>query len=465
MNSNPAVCVGENARPSTQVRHGEIWWLWAVAVMALVPAGAMGATAWELTPRFGTELSYETNPSNTSRRSDEDDVVILMVVPEARMAWRSQKSSLNFNPQLRFRDDYGNDSNYQLDGTDVLLPASARYRGLRSEANVGLGYSQIPSREADYQVVNPNTPLPPGGVGCAVDARGRCKVDETQTRWYINPGYTFNVSPRSVVDVNGGFTTIRYDEAEITGRYDYDYINGSLSFTRLLTEQHRLSLSFNADRFEADQDIGSVKNTTDTLGVSLGYEYALSPATSLTVSGGASVSDFSIDGRVTVGGMPCFDPNTDQFVLCETKGEDSNFVGELFLRQQLDEAITAQVGISRSIQPNSDGAKTTVDYATAFIQRSFSQRLSATAGVSYTKQEAIGASDIELLRQRFDRDYYRLELGTSWQLSRNWSISGKYTYYFDDQSVVTPIGVGNQSVDSRNHIFGLGFQYVGLPIR
>ncbi len=457
--------VGRNAVRRGRLSHRRNWRSSVTAIVACFPAWAVGAATWEVVPKFNTELSYETNPDNTSNQSNEDDAYILTVTPSARFAWESPKGGLTFDPRLRFRDVYGNDGNSQLDGTDIILPATGVYRGLRSQTNLSAGYTQYPSREADYQVVDPNNPVPPGGLGCEADIRGRCRVDETQSRWYVNPGFSYSLSPRFLIGVNGSYSAIRYDEAEVTGRFNYDYFAGSLSVTRLLAEQHQISLSLNAAHYEADQKIGLLENSTDTAGVSLGYEYALSPSTTLSVAGGASISDFAIDGRTTVGGLPCFDPDLNEFVLCRTEGQDTNFIGELFLRQRLDESITAQVGVSRSVQPTSDGAETTVDYATAFIERNITKRLRASAGASFTKQKAIGADDIEFLRQRFDREYYRLELKAFWQLSRHWTISGQYAYYLDDQSVFSPFGFGDASIDSRNQIFSLALQYVGSPIR
>lgn len=433
-------------------------------MLLVLPVSAFGA-AWEIVPRIGTEVSYETNPDNTSRQSEEDDGYILALVGAANIRFATPRSSGTFEPLLRLRQSYGNDGNNQLDGTDFLLPLTASYSGQRSQTSMSVGYSQLPSREADYQVVDPNSPLPPGGVGCDVDIRGRCRVDETQSRWYVNPGYSYYLSPRLVASANAAYSETRYDESDITGRFNYEYVTGSASITRTLAEQHNISASVNASRYEADQDGGPLTNTTETTGVSLAYEYALAPNTSVTVAGGISVSDFTIEGRATVGGLPCLDPDLNEFVLCKTKGQDTNFVGELFLRQKLDESITTQFGVSRSVQPNSDGAETTVDLANAFIERKISPRLRASAGFSYTKQDAIGSEEIELLRQRFDRTYYRLSLKTSWNLTRHWVVGAGYEYYIDDQSLFTPLGLGDSSIDSRNQIYSLSMQYVWPAIR
>ena len=437
----------------------------AALLLILASPWASSEVLWQITPGLEAGVSYETNPDNDSRSSEEDDAYILEATTSAKLERKAAQTLFQFDPKLRFREAHGNDGNSQLDGTDVLLPTLTQYLGRRSQASLRAGYTLLPSREADYQVADPNNPLPPGGLGCDADLRGRCRIDEDQTNWYISPSFDFSFSPRLLLGVGAGYNAIRYSEAELTGRFDYDYYYGNVSLTRVLTEKHRISATLNAARFDADLKGRPTSNETETTGFNLGYEYLFSQATSLTVSGGLSVSEFTLSGRTTVNGLRCLDPDSNEFILCDTKGDDTNFVGEISLRQQLDDTITAQIGISRSIQPNSDGAETTVDQATAYIRRNVTDRWQVSAGATFTKQEAVGAEDLELLRQRFDRDYTRVELSTSWRISRHWSVRGSYAHYVDDQSVVSPLGFGDFSIVSRNNVLALRLSYTGNPIR
>jgi hypothetical protein len=436
----------------------------ALALVILLPA-VTSAQSWEVIPIVGTEISYETNPDNASDADAEDDAYIVSAAANLRITRATQQASLYAEPEVRLRESFGNDGNSQLDGTDFLIPVTAALRGRRSLTSLGVGYTLLPSREADYQVVNPNEPVPPGGVGCGVDIRGRCRVDETQSRWYFNPGFSYSWSPRLQFSVSGGYSATRYDEAEITGRFDYDYGYASSSLSWSLNPQNRISVSANASRYTADQERGQLENTSETAGISLGYEYAISSTTSIIASGGVSASNITLSGRTFVDGLPCFDPSTNTFVLCETEGTDTNFVGELFLRQRLDQSITTQIGASRSIQPNSDGAETTVDTVSAYAQRDITSKLEVSAGVSYIDQEAVAAETLGVLQQRFDRTYYRLELGTSWRLTPRWTIRGQYNHYLDEQSVETPSGAFNQSLNIRNRILSLQVQYVAPGFR
>ncbi|MCK6371934.1 MAG: hypothetical protein L6Q83_11555 [Gammaproteobacteria bacterium] len=434
-------------------------------ILFLLAPHASSGSLWQVTPSVETAVTYETNASNTSDSSAEDDAYIVAFSPAARFERSTPRTEVTFSPRLRLRQDYGNDTNDQLDGTDIFLPVVTQLSGQRSRASLNASYTQLPSREADYQVADPNSPLPPGGLGCDVDARGRCRIEETQSNWALAPSFQYSLSPRFLFGTSVGYQAIRYSEAELTGRFNYDYYFGSMSLTRLLTEKHQIGIGLNAARFDADLEGRPVTNTTETTGFSVNYDYALSPTTSLTVAGGLSVSDFTITGRTTVDGLPCFDPDLNQFVLCDTKGDDKNFVGELRFRQEIDDTITTQYSISRSIRPNSDGAETTFDQATAFVTRDLTRRWQVNAGATYTSEKAIGADNIALLRQRFDRDFARLDLGTSWRISRQWVINGRFSHFIDDQSFVNPLGFGDSSRVSRNDVVSVRVTYTGDPIR
>jgi hypothetical protein len=431
----------------------------AVLLVALLGPTPALAWTWQLVPVVDSYLSYETNPDNYAEQSLEDDAYFASLGGSLRMAAATPSSSVVFEPGVRFRESRGNDGNNQLDGNDLRLPLDIGTRNERSALSLSAYYSILPSREADYQVVNPNEPLPPGGVGCSVDASGRCQVDEQQENWSIGPNFDYSLTPLTILNLAAQVSGTTYSEAEITGRFDYDYNFASAGLTHTLDPKHRISASVNVSQYEADQPGGPARNDTDSTGFSLGYTYLLSDQTSINASAGASFSDFRASGLQTIEGLPCLDPATGEFVLCTTESEESSFVGDLFLIQELGDAITTQVGISRELQPNSDGAQTTTDRATAFIQRDVSTRLRLSAGISYIKQEAIGADTLEALRQRFDRDYARLELSLRWQLARHWFVNGQYAYYTEDYSVNT------QGINTRNHIVTIGLTYVGRTYR
>lgn len=440
-------------------RHGRGGLAAALLAAALTVPELSLAWTWQAVPVIDTYLSYETNPDNFAEQTLEDDAFFLAVGGALRMAAATPQTSIAFEPKVRFRESWGNDGNSQLDGNDIVLPLDIGTQWSRAALSLSGNYSRLPSREADYQVVNPNEPLPPGGVGCSVDASGRCTIDEYQESWNVGPGFRYSLTPLTSIDLSGSVASTTYTDAEITNRFDYDYSYASVGLSRTINPKHRVSVSSNLSRYEADQASGTARNRTDSTGFSLGYEYLLSDSTSINASAGASFSDFRASGLATIDGLPCLNPSTGQFVSCTTESEESSFVGELFLIQQLGKSITTQVGISRELQPNSDGAQTTTDQATVYVQRNLTQRLQLSGGISYIMQEAIGADALEVLRQRFDRDYARVELAVRWQLARSWYLNGQYAYYTEDYNVNT------LGIDTRNQVYTIGLTYVGPTYR
>lgn len=429
----------------------------ALLAVALLSPVTVLAWSWEMVPTVDAGLSYETNPDNVSEQSREDDVFIASLRGKMRVAARTQDSSLQLDPSIRLREDWDNDSSLQLDGTDFSLPLSFTTRGERSRTSVNAGYSLLPSREADYQVTDPNAPLPPGGVGCDVDAQGRCRVDEMQTHWNVAPDFVYDLTPRLQLSLGAQYSEVSYDEARITRRFDYDYSLASMSLMHMLRPRHRVNVATSFSRYDARQPGSLLDNETDTTNFSLGYEYLFSDETTLILNLGSSFNDY----RATV---YCFDPGPPPAIVgCTREGNDDSFVGELFLVQKFPDRISTRIGISRQVQPTSDGAQVTADSFTAFAERDLSPRLRVSAGVTYIDQEAIG-SDSAVVRQRLNRSYGRLDLGLRWQLSRHWFARMRYVYDTDDYDIRSSPGSGDE-VDTRNQIVDIGITWVGRTYR
>lgn len=453
---------GPNLAPPAPLR--------AVALLALLIAPlqpALAAWTWSTVPSLSLDASYETNPDNLSDQSDvdKDDAYIGALGLSARVSGVSGTTRVFTAPLVRFREAWANDSNRQLDGDDIVIPASVTWSGLTSETIIAGGFSKLPSRDADYQVANPNEPLPPGGVGCNVDTSGRCRIEESQIRWYVGPTYRYRISPRTLLDLSAQYASTTYDEAEITGRFDYDYFYGVASLARIVKPRHRINFDLNASQYTSDQPGSTVENDTTNLGFTIGYEYQFSEATTINASAGSSFSDIKITGAPTTGGLPCLDPDTNEFVTCKTTTEDTNFVGELFLRQRLGDTITAQLGASREIQPNSDGAQVLVDTLNGYIEREIRRRFTAFGGATYLKQEAVGSRSEGILRQRFDREYFRVEAGMRYNFSERWSIRAQYNFYLDQQKSTLTSGAFSQELDIDNNVLSLTMRYDFMPIR
>lgn len=456
MQATDAIFMSRPQPRSSLSRSSSIRNLFVLAAALLSPVTVLAWT-WELQPSVDTGVSYETNPDNVSEGSREDDAYIASLRGKLRVMAMTADSKLQIDPSVRLREDWDNDSSLQLDSTDFSLPLSFTTRGRRSETSVSAGFSLIPSREADYQVTDPNLPPPPGGVGCDVDNRGRCQVDEMQTYWHVGPSFSYDLTPRTQLSAQGRYTEVSYDEARITRRFDYDYSLASLSLLHMLHPRHKVNVAASFARYDARQPGSLLENKTDTTSVSVGYEYVFSAETSVNLNLGSSSNDY----KATV---YCINPAPPPLLTgCTREGNDDSFVGELFLVQKFPDRISTRIGVSRQVQPSSDGAQVTADNFTAFAERDLSPRLRVSAGISYIDQEAIGSESVTV-RQRLDRSYARLDLGLRWQLSRHWFARVRYAYNTEDYDVRDDL-VSSSSIDTRNQIVDVGVTWVGSTYR
>jgi hypothetical protein len=447
-----------------------------VAVLTvLVAASARAEFDYRVQPLLFTDASYETNPDSVEdddTTREKDDAYIGTLTAALRWSAISRTSSYDFNPRIRARASWGNDTNDQLDGNDYFLEGGGSWLWSRSQAGVRASYSRLPSREDEFPAADENNNTSGGGSGCLVsdESGSRCRVEEDQDRWQISPNYRLSINPRTRLDIGSGISSTRYSEAELTNRFDYEYYSGSTSLTRVLARQHELSARLTFSYYNGEQPGSDRQTESYTQGIGVGYVYVLSPQSTLNADVGVSFSRLRYTLDPPVPGeqrLPCLqripgDPPTFRFVPCSLRSDDTNVVGSVSLERKLEDRITAGLGVSREIQPNSDGSEVVADSFWGQYDYSFTPRLGGTISARYFSQQALGSNEVssQVARTELDRDYARIETTLRWKLTRTWSVSAQYNYFIDKRD--STIGVNSSTYEQDNNIVVLSVQYVGL---
>lgn len=421
----------------------------AGATLALLAPGIVAAAQWDYLPKIATGLYYETNPRYVSQDELENDAGSVLVDGTLDITNETQRRTLEARPRVLVARYQGTKDDSSLDRDDWYIPVSATWRDVRSQYGLSAQYSDVSTRDSEIFVTDPNAPGQPGSSGRLVP------IEESQQRWYVSPSASYQLSARDVLSATVSYDDVSYDKAEFTNRSDYEYGYADTTWTRSLGLKDRVSGTVNVSGFRAQQPGNTVENETFTYGLNAGYQHAFSDLTTFGLTAGYSRSEVSLSGLPTVNGLPCFDPGAQQFVLCQLESSEDNFVGEAFIRQATANTITTELRVSRSIRPNSDGAQTTADSASVYVTKQFGPQTVGTIGATYVAQEAVGADLAGQLAQRFDRDYVRLDITLRRQLSRTWSVSGRYTYSSDEQR-------SNVSADTENHQVGVFASFASL---
>ncbi|MBM4197392.1 MAG: hypothetical protein FJ197_09930 [Gammaproteobacteria bacterium] len=446
----------------------------AATLLALLPGLAHGDLEWKVTPVISADLIYEFNPDGVPDESPEpkDDAYISATYAKLNFVGRGQDSLYEIEPSVRFRESWANDSNRQLDGRDYGLRASSAWLLENTRFALYGSYSRLPSRDTDYPIANPNTEqVSGGGLGCTeeIAIQGRCTVDERQDHWYIQPELSRSITPLLAWDANANLSRTSYSEAEITGRLDYDYYAIGSGLTRIFAERHQLYVRGSFSYFNSEQPVSAVEdderyrfnNRTYNEGIQVGYFYSFSPQLTFSANAGASFSQVRFSGLETLNGLPCLtDNDEDGFdsVPCTLRSDDTNFVGNVILRRQIGDRISAQLNAGREIQPGGDGAQVVSDIFGAHLDREFSTKLRGSVSLLYSSQTALGARTEGVLRRRFDRDYLNAATSINWKFVRDFELQIQFSYQLDKQK--SPLDSETTfSLDKDNSVIVLSIRY------
>jgi hypothetical protein len=441
-----------------------------IILLTLTSAEPAGAASTGFQPFITTAIQYESNP-NYRQDGRENSATGLVMETELNAYSETKRTRWTFEPSFRL-SNYSGSENDNLDGDDFRLPFSGTYSTARTAAGVSGQYSQSTTRYGELEQAIPDDPDNPGSPGS-----GRVnRIDDDQVYKSIGPYLRFNLSPTDSLTFSTNYSETSYDQAAVTRQPGYENLGTQATFQRLFNPKNFAFASVNGTFFKSEQPCGAITsfadtcgivfvpgqigtditNDTDTFGINFGYEFARTPTESLSISAGTARSDFAIRNLRSIENLPCFDSAQQTLTPCRFEGSETNFIGEVSYSVR-SESTTSTASISRSLQPNSDGATVTQDNLQAFLIREVSPRIQVRAGITLLKSEFVGGSRNGELRERFKRDYWRIAIGGSWRLTKRLSIRGGYDFLDNDY--------GDSSSSAKNNIFTLGLQYTGQERR
>ncbi len=425
-------------------------WLLVVILMSLGPVPGQGQV-WDYTPFGSVGAVYESNPRSSTDNALEDDAYAGIVSGTLSVRGETRTTRLTFRPQFRAAAYTGAENASDLNYVDYHMPL-----GIQKSTQVALyslraGYDKSSTRS--FPSVNPNDP--------GQNPANRPQIDEYQERWSLDPSGSWQATARDLLSVTASYDDVSYTEAERTSRSEYQVASSGVTWTRTLTPQNRISLSTSIDAFFSEIPGTLIENDSVSYGMTVGYDYSWSATTSLGASAGAARTDVAVKGLPFIstpsGPLPCLDPTQNIFVPCELKTTDNNFIGQVFLRQQSAETITTEVSVSRSIQPNSDGAQVTLDVARVYLTKNLGPMLSGSAGASYSSQKAVGEDTVDgRIGRRFSREYWSAEASLGWRLARQWTLKADYSYYRDEQTAGITYTIPRHRLNINIQFAGLG---------
>jgi hypothetical protein len=374
-----------------------------------------------LTPGVEVGAEYHTNLRlQRETPSDEDEsgdgyFADLSVIAGIR----SPRAFVELKPRVRFQEFPDHD---EMERSNEYADLRTGYQTLRSALTFVGNYQredQVRAEvsDAEFDDFDPDDPI--------VDESGRVDTLRGQrTRIQFRPDYEYQFSQRVGVGATAVYQIVDYDIGDAS-RQDYDYWRADGFFTWSLGPRTRLRTGAYATEFETDTGF----NLTQSVGGSLGIEHQWSETFTATASIDVEQADVEREDLA--------------------EKESSTDTGFTVGLQRRDLVSELRVDAGRTFNPTGNGVRSEVDQVRMQYDRNLTERLRLLgAGRAYRSRAQGGAANGS------DRDYIRTDIGLGWNMTRTWSIEGRYSYIWEEFE--------NETGDRSDNMLTLSIRYRAL---
>jgi hypothetical protein len=377
----------------------------------------VSAADWKIVPQVDVGTQYQSNPRFRVDSQDEESATGLFVDAKLPVTFANRRTEASLLPHVQ-RSFYRKEVNQDIERENYYLQANVGRRMPRTGFGASAGYSNRDLLSSEFDSGD--------GSGTPV------LFDNRETRLFLNPYWSYQLSPANSVGVNGGVSQTRFDDRTLQ-RFDYDYNNLSATFTHILNEKNSVQLQANFNKFDSFQPLTTVENDSTTNGLSAIFTNYFSESLSFIANlGWARTQSTVMFPSISVPGLGdlCFDFTPPP---CINKTDSTNFVGDLAL-QKRSETIGYSVSIGQSITPNSNGAQVVRRTLRGQFNKNFRRNFSAALNLSAYRQTDVGATDDEGNNLNRKRDYANMQANVRWQFRRELALSASYRYTWSRQS-------------------------------
>lgn len=339
------------------------------------------AADWSLEPVVRLETAYDDN-IRLEPDEEADGVTRGSLIIDTVLSGRSPTSEANVSLGLHF-DRYSDET---LDTDDQFLGVDLVKRTLLSEYALALQYDRDTTLTSEF------------------DDSGLVRDGSRVERFGAEPSWTYQWTERTSIR-----PAYRYGESNFRDTADEeldDNRNQDLSvlLTHALSERTALLGQVALERFEVTEGDPA---TTDNVQATGGITYRASEVLTLTGTVGGRRTEF----EETVGGIT-------------NRATDNGAVYELTAEWSWPRSsLSLEAG--QSLEPSSISSSAEETRLGATYRYQMSERSEFRIAANAARRKYAPTADRAGDEQR---DYYRVEVATDWQLSRVWVMSGGYRY-------------------------------------
>lgn len=386
------------------------------------------AQQWQTVPDIALEAETNDNPALFAGAGAAAIEDASRVLADVRVRFRRDdpRGTLSFEPRVR-SDAYSDDAAQQLESTDVFLRSNGEHRG----ATVRVGYNADIARERILGVEFLET-LDPVGDDPSEVTTTQVGVNERRTRLGLSPYVDITLNSRGALRLDGRLVDVDYTRGATGGLTDFVEKALGGEYRRQLDQRGTLATRVFATGYEAALN----NNSTDTWGIELNYERAVTELWSWHLGGGTQRADYSL----STGGRRIRD--TESLGLFN--------VGVM----KEGEVSTVRADFQRRMSPDSLGFVAARNELRVAWQRMLTARVNGRIVL-----RAIDAEGLSTVADS-DRQYGRAEVDVEWQFRPTWWFTAGYAHANANGTATTAL---DQSADSNSLTIGVRYRGRSTP--
>ena len=351
--------------------------LYLVIALQCLTLSSLQAAEWSLTSSLNPTSKYDDNVFMSP--TDKQDSFQFQIKPTlvGRYALENVEYSLDLGYSI---DRYF--SIAELDKENPFINLSTHYQAERSTWGLNAGYVEASTRnEAEYDT-------------------GDFTTESTVTTRSLSPSYSYKLTERDTLSVNGGYTERTYSTTDFG---DNETVSLSTAWQHQVNERLSAGLNFSVSNYQSDGL--SLSTDDDIYNLSSTFNYLVTEL-------------WSLNGQVGVRKL-----NSEQTTVSGFK-EDNTSSGTSFdiTARRAGELDDFSVALSRALTPSSSGEVNEQDRINFQYSRKLTETLSANVNASY--QQSTSA----LQDSNDEREYITVSPSIKWQFERNLGLTIGYNH-------------------------------------
>lgn len=374
-------------------------WAFLFLPFALAYSPVASAQQWLVSPEIALGAQYSDNP-RLVEGGDSADIIGGTLDLSAVIRRNTPNSSILIRPRVEIDGDSGDNND---DSEAFFLDFNGEKQGQRSNWRFKGNFRQ----QQVFRGEATSAEIDDEGIGDADQTgTGRTTVRRQREQWRLAPSFDFDMTERMSVKVNANYLDVQYDIQAPGEAVNYTNSRLAAAIVRRLTPDSNLEFGLFASSYEPD----TLFRETESLGAKLRYSKSVSSVSRLFIEVGAQDSDVQTSA----------DPQDDV--------SESSFNWHAGYTRW-SERTTWRFDLGQTVSPSGSGSVVERNLYRAVMDHRLRPRWMFGVSLVVLNTESLNSQGLVTSN---DRDYALVRTSLGFQMTRNWTIEGRYDFTQQD---------------------------------